>query len=128
MRALPGDVHQALLRSVKSAIAGDSLLGRWLELREPGLAPPLVLEEFSSAPWASMTFSGMRHSLSFRLSGRAIEVEEAYDRLQALLTAPEFALGRHFLAEMEVTDVDAALDMEGGMTMAITIEALTIEE
>jgi hypothetical protein len=128
MRALPGDVHQKLLRSVRAALAADSMLGPWFEQTESAARPPLVIEDFESAPWASMTFSGMRHSLSVKLSGPQMEVESAYDRLQAVLTDPQFDLGSHFLAELEVRHVEAALDLDGGMTMAVTIEALTIEE
>ncbi len=128
MRALPADVHQKLLRAIRSAIAADPLLGEWLATPGGTARPPLVIEDFQSTPWASMTFSGMRHCLAVRLSGRHLEVEHAYDRLQAVLAEPDFALGGHFLAEIAITDVEAALDLEGGMTMAVTIEALTIEE
>lgn len=127
MRQLPGAVHQRLLRAVRDAIAADSVLGRWMDA-EAGARPPLVIEDFATTPWASLTFSGNRHSLAVRLCGPALEVEHAYDRLQAVLTEPEIALPGHFLAEIGVSDVDAELDLEGNMTMAVSIEALTIEE
>jgi hypothetical protein len=126
MKMMLGDVHQSLLRSVRNAIAADSCLGKWASTG--GTAPPLVIEDFSSTPWASLTFVGRRHSIALRLAGPTMEVEAAYDRLVALLTEPAFELKGHFLAEMDVVDVDASIDLDGGMRMAVTVEALTIEE
>lgn len=128
MRMILGDVHQSLLRAVRTAIAADVWLGPWMDAEANAKAPPLVIEDFSSQPWASLTYSGSRHTLAFRLTGPVMEVEAAHDRLVALLTEPDFDLKGHFLAEMEVVDVDASIDLDGCMRMELTVEALTIEE
>ncbi|MFN7175295.1 MAG: hypothetical protein ACK4MX_00240 [Thermaurantiacus sp.] len=126
MRMIFGDVHQSLLRSVRNAIAADSWLGKWSVAGSS--EPALVIEDFNSTPWASLTFTGRRHSIALRLTGPTMEVEAAYDRLVALLTEPAFELKGHFRAEIDVVDVDASIDLDGGMRMAVTVEALTIAE
>ncbi len=127
MKALPGGLNQRLLRAIRRTLDSDSLLGDWLR-GGTGARPALVIEEFETRPWASLTFSGARHRLVIRLSGPQLEVEHAYDRLRALLVEPEISLPGHFLADLAIAEVEAEIHEAGGMTMSVTVEALTIEE
>ncbi len=145
MRCSLTDAHIRLLRGVRAIIAADPWFAEWQphadcgsqSAREPsapetcrgtGLSPTLVIEDFSSEPWASLTFSGMRHSLAIRLRGAQQSVESAYDRLECLLTEPEIDLPGHFLAEMEMVESDGEIHPDGSMSLGIQFEALTIEE
>lgn len=127
MRHMLTDAHIRLLRALRSLIAADSWFEPWLD-NIPGQGVSLVIEDFSSEPWASLTFAGMRHSLDVRLRGSQVDVEAAYDRLRALLLEPEIEVPGHFLAEMELVDSMGEIGMDGSMTLSLHYEALTIEE
>ena len=80
-----------LLRGIRRVIIADPLLAGWLEQPvdqlagpQPALCNGLVIENFHSGPWASLTFSGMRHRLDVRLCGGEAHVVEAYERLKGL--------------------------------------------
>lgn len=74
MRMLLTDAHVRLLRAMRSAIAADRWFEPWLDGR---FGPALVIEDFTSEPWASLTFAGMRHAIDIRLSGPNADVEAA---------------------------------------------------
>lgn len=127
MRNLLTDAHVRLLRAMRGAIAADSWFDPWLG--DPvATGPSLVIEEFSSEPWASLTFVGMRHRIDIRLRGVREDVENAYDRLRALMTEPDLNLSGHFLAEIEMVDARGEIRGDDSMEMALRYEALTIEE
>lgn len=125
MRFQLTDVHVRLLRGIRSLITSDPGLAHWLDDRE---GPAMVIEGFDSEPWASLTFSGTRHRLDVRLQGPAAEVEDASARLRALLKEPDLNLPGHFLAEIEVSRSISEIHQDGLMSLAIQVEALTIEE
>lgn len=83
-------------------------------------APPLV-EEIRSTPWASITFSGMRHRLALRFAGEAAEARA--DAMTRGLDYAEFDLGRHLLVDIAVAERERD---EGGTRLVI--EALTVEQ
>lgn len=119
------DIHSGLLRAVRALIADDPMLAGWNEGEE---RPGLVVEEFDSEPWASLTFSGMRHSLLFRLEGPEETVLGIRERLLARLEEPDLRLAGHFLADSELTDVSReSLDL-GRISMCLRLLALTIKE
>ncbi|WP_448586700.1 hypothetical protein [Thermaurantiacus sp.] len=126
MKALVSAPHRALLGAIRAAIRADGWFGSWLADGPDG--PGLVIEEFASEPWASLTFTGARHRLAIRLRGEEAAVERAWDRLEALLTAPDLPLAGHFLADFEIGERTGVLDEAGNLTLTIRIEALTIEE
>ena len=136
MRGLLVDAHIRLLRALRATIAADPWLDDWASIVDAeGLhgapcaaVPKLVIEDFASEPWASLTFSGMRHSLAIKLHGRQNDVETAYDRLEALLTEPDLNMPGHFLAEMELIESSGEIHLDGSMSLGIQFEALTIEE
>mgnify|MGYP005816549489 CR=1 FL=1 len=127
MRMLLADAHVRLLRAMRQAIAADRWFDPWLG-DAGGAGPALVIEDFSSEPWASLTFTGMRHRIDIRLEGRQVEVEAAYDRLRALMTEPDLELAGHFLAEIELSFTRGEVREDGSMAMTLCYEALTIEE
>jgi hypothetical protein len=125
MRMLLTDAHVRLLRAMRAAIRSDRWFEPWLD---GSGGPSLVIEDFTSEPWASLTFSGMRHAIDIRLSGPHADVEAAYDRLRALMTEPDIPIPGHFLAEMELVHTEAGLGPDGTMVMELRYEALTIED
>lgn len=130
MRLPLTDVHVRLLRGVRAAIAGDPLLAPWMA---GGTGPALVIEDFESEPWASLTFTGMRHRLAIRLEGAPAMVEAGRARLLALLDDPDIPVPGHFLAEFALQELacDAGGSdggSEGHGRLIIQLEALTIEE
>jgi hypothetical protein len=126
MKALVSAPHRALLAAVRAAIQADGWFETWLADGPAG--PGLVIEDFASEPWASLTFAGARHSLTIRLTGEEAAVERAWDRLEALFTAPDLPLAGHFLADFEIGERMGELDEAGQLTLSIRMEALTIEE
>lgn len=132
MRMPLSDVHIRLLRGVRAVIAGDPLLASWMAA-EAG--PSLVIEDFESEPWASLTFSGTRHRLAIRLEGPIELVAAGQARLTQLMDEPDIHVPGHFLADLalEVTSgaertAFANCDPDGHARLAIQLEALTIEE
>ena len=136
MRASLTDAHVRLLRGIREVIAQDERLAGWLAhpfdlVRDDTparRAQGLVIENFESEPWASLTFTGMRHRLDVRLSGEEAHVADAYDRLKALLADPPLHLPGHFVAELELIDSLGEIRPDGQMDLVVRIEALTIEE
>lgn len=128
MRGLIADAHSRLLRAMRATIAADPWFDGWADRAGDPAAPSLVIEDFSSEPWASLTFRGMRHTLAIRLHGAQNAVETAYDRLEAMLEEPDLALPGHFLAELERVESNGEIHFDGSMTLGIHFEALTIEE
>ena len=139
MRAQLTDAHVRLLRGIRAVIAEDAVLAPWLDHpfalvgagrddRADDRARGLVIENFESEPWASLTFTGMRHRLDVRLSGEEAHVADAYDRLKALLADPPLHLPGHFVAELELIDSLGELRPDGRMDLSVRIEALTIED
>ncbi len=133
MRNQLTDAHIRLLRGVRAVIAADSWFDPWMSeapdaASRPSPSPSLVIEDFASEPWASLTFCGMRHRLDIRLSGPAPDVETAYRRLRSLLDEPAIELPGHFVAELQLTQKTEEFYQDGHMGLAVQIEALTIEE
>ena len=125
MRMNLRDVHSGLIRAVRALIADDPLLDDW---GEGGNGPSLVVEEFDSEPWASLTFTGMRHSLRFRLEGPEDAVLGVRRRLAGRLEEPDLRMAGHFLADSELTDVSREYREVGRMSLSLCLLALTIRE
>lgn len=75
----------------------------------------------SRRPWASATFTGMRHRLEVRIDETGAGGEA--QRLMRSLPEMDFRLPGHLVADIALIERRGA---DGGM--AFTIEALTIEE
>lgn len=130
MRMNLREAHSGLLRAVRALIADDPLLADWTEesWAGEGSRPTLVVEDFDSEPWASLTFTGMRHSLLFRLEGPEEAVLGVRRRLCSRLEEPDLKLKGHFLADAELTDVSRESREFGRMSLCLRLLALTIRE
>jgi hypothetical protein len=105
MQAPLNDATTALLKALREVL---------------GNAARFVLEEVRSRGWASVTFSGARHELAFRLEGAA--AEGVTERFLAGLDAAEFPLRGHILADVALV----AQERRPGSTR-LRLEALTVE-
>ncbi len=75
-------------------------------------------------PWASVTFSGSRHTIALSFSG-----DEAIAMGETFITAlpdHEFTLPRHIVADASVVAVDHAVSPEARMT--VEVELLLLED
>ncbi len=126
MRGASSAPQRALIAAIRDAIGQDRWFDRWTD--GEGSQPFLAIRGFDSRPWASLTFSGVWHSLSLRLHGPVDAVETAWDRLEALLAAGDFPLAGHFLAEFAIGEKAGEILPDGMMTLSIELEALTIAE
>ena len=87
------------------------------------LAPEgCVLAQASLRPWSSATFIGAQHRISLVLSG-ADALAQAR-QLGERLSASDFALGSHIVADLAVDEVSAESDQSACLILAI----LTIED
>ena len=82
----------------------------------------LIVEDIRSRPWASATFSGARHRVTFRLEGP--DAEDHAAAFLAGIEAAEFSLRGHILADIRV----AGRDDGGENGVRIELEALTVED
>jgi hypothetical protein len=80
-----------------------------------------TLEELVSRAWASVTFSGSRQELTFRVEGE--EAEAAAARFLSGLKAAEFPLSGHILADIALVSEERRPGCA-----RIRLEALTVEE
>jgi hypothetical protein len=107
MEALKTDAATALLRALRGAFGA--------------FGGTLVVEELRSRRWASITFTGARHELRFRLEGPDAGAEAT--RFLATMEAAEFALRGHVLA-----DIALVFETREEGCAVIAIEALTVED
>ena len=80
-----------------------------------------VLEEIRSRAWASITFSGARHELAFRLEGEG--AEDLAARFLRGLDAAQFDLRGHILADIALVSEERSPGCA-----RIRLEALTVED
>jgi hypothetical protein len=76
---------------------------------------------FTSKNWASITFTGARHEVTFLIGGETARV--AADRFLDGLACADFSLRGHILADLALVDRQ---DREDGVL--VSIEALTVED
>jgi len=100
------DSTTALLKAVRAMLA---------------TAERFVLEEVRSRSWASVTFAGARHELSFRLEGAG--AEDAAARFVSGLEAAEFPLRGHVLADIALVGEERRPGCA-----RLSLEALTVED
>ncbi len=81
------------------------------------------VEEIRSRSWASATFAGARHELTFRVSGAG--AAEASDDFIRNLDAREFKLRGHIMADISLIDEERP---DGEDSVRIRLEALTVED
>lgn len=125
MRMKLRDVHSGLIRSIRELMADDPLLEDW---GGDGSGPTLVVEDFQSEPWASLTFTGMRHSLRFRVEGPPHAVLGVRTRLIERLKEPDLRVAGHFLADSELSETSREILDVGRMSLCLCLLALIIRE
>ena len=83
----------------------------------------LVVEEVRSRSWASATFAGARHELTFRVKGPG--AGEASEEFVRHLEAAEFPLRGHVMADIALVSEERP---DGADWARISLEALTVED
>lgn len=83
-----------------------------------------VIESHCETPWASVTFSGARHSMVLQFAG--IEAVAAGDLLIARLSEHEFAIPGQLVADAAVIEAESTLLPVP--TLRVRIEILLLEE
>ena len=101
------DAGEELKRALRSALAGFS--------------GTVAIEEPIGRPWASVTFSGARHSLALSLQGTGAGA--AADAFLDGLAEREFALRGHILADIVLV---GDRRRSHGKDVRLVLEALTV--
>lgn len=83
----------------------------------------ILLMDWTSVDWQSLTFVGERHEITFRLTGW--EARVAAERLGAGLADAEFTIPGHIVADVAI--VGSGKEAEDG-SVIVHLEALTISE
>lgn len=83
----------------------------------------ILLTEYRSTDWQSLTFIGERHEMRFRIP--APNARAIYSRMVGDLTEADFAIPRQIVADVAVYE-QPACERDGSISFGI--EALTIEE
>ena len=83
----------------------------------------ILLTEYRSIDWQSLTFIGERHEMRFRIPGP--RAEDIFARMTGDLTDAEFAIPKQIVADIVVYGAPAR---ERDGSISFSIEALTIEE
>lgn len=81
--------------------------------------PGFVLEAVRSRRWASVTFAGARHEVTFRIEGAGAGI----DRISRALEGVEIRANGHILADLAILGTNPI--PEG---LAVRVEALTVED
>lgn len=89
--------------------------------KRAGAGVKLTIEDIRSRPWASATFSGARHKLTFRMTGRS---DDAPIHFSAGIEAAEFSLRGHIVADIAITGQERLSDN----SFRLQVEALTVED
>ena len=102
--------------------AGAALL-RALLSRAPIDANRILLTEYRSTDWQSLTFVGERHEMRFRIPGP--DAETAYKAMTGDLADADFAIPKQIVADVAVFG-PPVLEADG--SIGFQLEALTIAD
>ena len=83
----------------------------------------ISVEELASRDWASVTFTGARHTLSLCLAGAGAVA--ATDALLSTLSEQDFQLRGHLLADIALASEEKH---DTGAFVRLRLEALTVED
>jgi hypothetical protein len=83
----------------------------------------ILLTDYRSTDWQSLTFVGERHEMQFRIPGP--NAEKLYGAITGRLSEAEFSISRQLLADIAVFGAPAH---ESDGSISFGIEALTIED
>lgn len=98
---MSAELHQKPVASRRVRTSAGQRLRRAVLGLSDGMG---VVERHGEKPWASITFSGARHTLSLRFDGA--EAVAGGERLIAVLPDHEFTLPGQLVAEASVTAVE----------------------
>lgn len=118
--AFEAQIEPAVMKPTRRLTTGERVLR---ELRE--LAGPLAeVISHSEAPWASITFTGARHTAVLRFAGS--DAVSDGERLIAALPDHEFRLRCKLVADASVTRVDH--EMLPAPLMEVECELLLLDQ
>ena len=103
--------------------AAASALLRALLARAGIARDRILLTDYRSIDWQSLTFVGERHEMQFRIPGPM--AMEAYRAMTGDLAESEVSIARQILADIAVFGIPT---QERDGSISFGIEALTIEE
>jgi hypothetical protein len=83
----------------------------------------ILLTEFRSTDWQSLTFIGEQHKIRLRIP--APDASEIVSRLVNGIEECEFSIPGHVVADIAVSGEP---ERQGDGSIALTLEALTVEE
>ena len=83
----------------------------------------ILLTEFRSTDWHSLTFAGERHRIDLRIPGPGAAA--VAEQLTRDLGEAEFAIPRQIVADIVV---EGAMIQHPDGAISLTVEALTVEE
>ena len=83
----------------------------------------ILLIEYRSSDWQSLTFVGERHEMRFRIPGP--DARKTYDAMTGNLTDEEFAIPRQIVADVAVF---GSPTNEPDGSISFELEALTIAD
>ena len=83
----------------------------------------ILLTDYRSSDWQSLTFVGERHEMRFRVPGP--DAQKTYEALTGNLTDDEFSLPRQILADIAVFGPTTT---ESDGSISFGLEALTIAD
>lgn len=83
----------------------------------------ILLTEFRSDDWRSLTFTGERHRIDLRIPGPG--AARVAEQLAHDLGEAEFSLAGHIVADIAV---EGAMIEHPDGAISLTVEALTVEE
>jgi hypothetical protein len=96
---------------------------RALLARAPLHRDRILLTDYRSTDWQSLTFVGERHEMRFRIPGP--DAKDAYDAVAGNIAEDDFSFPRQILADIAVFGTPTE---ERDGSICFCIEALTIEE
>lgn len=83
----------------------------------------ILLTDYRSTDWQSLTFVGERHEMRFRIKGPM--ANEAYREITGDLADSDVSLSKQILADIAVFEIPVR---ESDGSISFGVEALTIEE
>lgn len=83
----------------------------------------ILLSEFRSVDWQSLTFIGERHQIRLRIPGQ--DAESIAERMTAGIEDAEFAISGHLVADISLVEPP---QRNGDGSISVEIEALTVAE
>lgn len=129
MRMIVKSDQGHLLRMIRTIVQqGAEEWNRHDPLLQKRQNPMMVVENLSTESWASATFSGCRHRLDLRLSGKIQQVAQAKDRLHDTLAQSDIPLARGCVIDSSLNDVAWEENDDGTVSCRLTCHFMTLDD